>query len=99
MPTLEGPFVQDRPLALDRVGERPFWAHFGPQDTGVSLLRESGVWSAVNVATNSRLQACDDIRNPQGQVVPGYFIGGHVYEITSAIAAELTSAGFGAHIT
>lgn len=99
MPTLSGPFVQDRLLARDLPGQRPFWAHFGPQNTGQTLIRESGVWSAVSYPTNTRLDAADEIRDAGGNIVKGYFIGGKVHAISSTIQTELAAAGFGAYIT
>lgn len=100
MPTLSTPTQNDRLLARGRTpGEQRFWAHFGAQPTGMTLIRESGVWSAVSNPLDTRLAAADSIRDSEGQVVKGYFLGGHVHTITSAIATELTSAGFGSYIT
>lgn len=99
MPMLSGPFQSDRLLAYDKPGERPFWARFGTQPTGQTLIKESGVWSAVSYPLRSRLEAADSIRDANGQVVKGYFYGGAVHTISSAIATELTSAGFGGSIT
>lgn len=100
MPTLSSPMVNDRLLATGRTsGERRFWAYFGTQPTGQTLIREGGVWSAVSAPLQSRLEAADTITHPDGYTVPGYFLGGHVHTISDAVAAELTTAGFGAYIT
>lgn len=100
MPTLSTPTVNDRLLARGRTpGEDRFWAHFGAQPTGQTLIKESGVWSAVSFPLQSRLEAADLITDSTGQRVRGYFLGGHIHTITSAIATELTAAGFGSYIT
>lgn len=100
MPTLSTPTTNDRLLAGGRTpAERRFWGYFGAQPTGQTLIRESGVWSLVSYPLQSRLEAADDIRNSAGEVVKGYFLGGHVHTITAAVAAELTSAGYGSYIT
>lgn len=100
MPTLTTPTTNDRLLAGGRTpSERRFWSHFGPQPTGQTLIKESGVWSAVSYPLQSRLAAADQIRDATGELVRGYFLGGHVHTITSTIATELTAAGFGAYIS
>lgn len=93
------PRVLDRALAYDKPGERPFWAHFGLQETGQTLIREAGVWSAVSTPTRSRLEAADDIRDPDGNLVKAYFLGGHIAHITQEIADEIEAADLGATIT
>lgn len=99
MPTLVSPRVLDRALAYDKPGERPFWAHFGLQETGQTLIREAGVWSAVSTPTRSRLEAADNIRDPDGNLVKAYFLGGHIAHITQEIADEIEAADLGALIT
>ena len=100
MPTLVSPTTNDRLLARGRTSsESRFWAHFGAQPTGRTLIKESGVWSAVSYPLQSRLEAADTITDADGNRVPGYFLGGHVHSITQAVADELTAAGFSAYIT
>ena len=100
MPTLVTPTQNDRLIARGRTpSESRFWGHFGLQPSGVTLIRESGVWSTVSHPLQTRLEAADNIRNASGEVVKGYFLGGHVHTISQAIADELTAAGYGALIS
>lgn len=95
MPTFSPPTRNDRLLATGATrSERRFWSRFGLQPTGQTVIRESGVWSTISYPTQTRLDAADDIRDANGEVVPGYFLGGHVYTVSSAIATELTDAGY-----
>jgi hypothetical protein len=96
MPTFSTPTVNDRRMAGGRSpAERRFWGRFGLQPTGQTVIRENGTWSTIGTyAPQSRLDGADSIRDAGGNVVPGYFLGGHVYQVSAAIGAELTSAGY-----
>lgn len=76
-----------------------WWGHFGLQPTGQTLIREGGVWSAVSLPTQTRLEDADEITDAAGSPAPGYFLGGHIYTISQVVADELTAQGFGASIT
>jgi hypothetical protein len=54
---------------------------------GVSVVRKGGVLRAMRIPSDRDLQAA-------GTEGTDYFIGGHQYVISAAVAAELTSAGF-----
>ncbi len=71
-----------------------FWAHFGLQPRGRSVLKIAGVWTTVDYPTSTQLNATTNIVDPNGYTVQGAFIGGHVYDITSSVAAELIAAGY-----
>lgn len=76
------------------MGNRLFryYAPRGP--VGRSVLKITGVWQTINMPTQTQIDSCDLITDIHGQKVRGYFAGGHVHEVTSAIAAELTAAGY-----
>lgn len=57
------------------------------------------MWTAVSTPLDSRLTAADQIRDTEGRLVPGYFLGGHLATVTQVVADELTTAGFGAYVT
>lgn len=100
MPTVVSPRVNDRLLAGGRTpGERRFWGHFGLQETGQTLIRESGVWSAVSYPTQARCEAADTIVDPSGYTVPGVLMGGHIHPVTQTVANEIAAANLGAVIT
>lgn len=75
-----------------------FWASLGGQPRGKTFIREAGTWSVVITPTTGRINAADDIVNPDGITVKAVLQGGHVTPVTAAVAAELTSAGFGAYL-
>ena len=65
----------------------------------MTLIRESGVWSAVSNASQDRLAAADLITDTLGYRVPAVFLGGHVAQITQTVANEIAAANLGALIT
>lgn len=84
-------------------GQRPpearFWAHFGTQPRGRSVIKIDGTWTTVDWPTMSQVSNATRIIDVNGESVPGAFLGGHIAQITDAVAAELTAAGYGANIT
>ena len=102
MPTFTPPLRTDWTFAEGSnltPGDRRFWAHFGMQPRGRSVLKIAGVWTTVDYPTNDQINATTTIVNPQGETVPGAFLGGHVHPVTATIATELTNAGYGAYLT
>lgn len=97
MPTFEPPLASRWSFAegsrLDPSSRR-FWSHFGLQPRGQTVIRTSSAWATVENPTQAQLSAADSIRDTTGDVVPAVFRGGHVYTVTSAIATELTNAGY-----
>lgn len=54
----------------------------------MTVLKENGVWSSVQNPDANRLAAAERV-----------FLGGHIYTVDAALAAELTAAGYGANLT
>lgn len=65
---------------------------------GSSVLKISGVWQTIMHPTQTQIDSCDLITDTNGQIVRGYFQGGHVHPITAAVATELTNGGYGAYV-
>ena len=81
--------VNDRLLGGGRTpSERRFWAHFGAQPTGQTLIKENGTWTATSYPSQERLAAAQD-----------YLLGGHIHTVAQAVADELTADGFGAYVS
>lgn len=73
---------------------RQFWAHFGAQPRGRSLLKIAGTWTLVDYPTTDQINSATRIVDTNGESVPGAFLGGHVYPVTAAVADELQAAGY-----
>jgi len=54
---------------------------------GLSVVRVSGAFQTINTPSDIQLQAA-------GREGTDYFVGGHEYEISAAVAAELQAAGY-----
>jgi hypothetical protein len=98
LPTFTPPTRSDWTFA-DGVGRRDpsarrFWSHYGAQPRGRSVLKIAGVWTTLDYPTTDQVNAATAIVNTQGERVPGAFIGGHEYDITDAVEAELIAAGY-----
>lgn len=70
-----------------RGGTHPLFARMSIV-RGVSLLKTDGLYEQVQYPTAEQVDAADIT-----------YLGGHVYSIDSAEAADLTSAGYGDWIT
>jgi len=74
------------------VQEAP--AGFGPLfyrvelSRGVSVLKVDGTYTDVRYPSQTELEEAD-----------AYYLGGHEYEVSDAVAAELTAAGYGEYLT
>jgi hypothetical protein len=61
--------------------------HYSLLHRGRSVVKLSGTWTTTDEPDSTGLTEGVDL-----------FLGGHVYDITSAMATELTAAGYGAYI-
>lgn len=75
--------------------------HFGPRaPRGRSVLKNvDGTYSIVDTPTSDQCDACKVGLWPDGEMRPIFYLGGHIYEVTAAEAADLTAAGLGAYLT
>ena len=85
MPTFEPPFRENQPIvSLETPREvRGLWRHYAPHPNGVTVYKLNGVWIDKQVPLNSDLAAADHV-----------FLGGHIYTVSEAVAAELEAAGY-----
>lgn len=90
-------FADGVPVYPDPSARR-FWAHFGTQPRGRSVIKIDGTWTIVDNPTNAQITNATPIVDTNGERVPGALLGGHVTPVTDAVAAELTSAGLGAYL-
>lgn len=91
MPIFQPPTVNATPVAPPgtRGLEARLFRHYRPLKKGVSVLqRQDGTWYLKEYPTQEEIDASLH-----------HFLGGHVYTITDALAAELDAAGFGALIS
>lgn len=58
------------------------------------MLRRGGVWETVDTPSQTLLDTADSIRDVDGTMKLAVFMGGHVAQVTQAIADELTAAGY-----
>jgi hypothetical protein len=76
------------PLAL-RVAR-----HMGNNPRGRTVVKNSdNTYTTYDVPSQDTLSAAKVIAWPDGTKAPGYYIGGHRYEITNAEKADLQAAG------
>lgn len=61
---------------------------------GRSVLKISGSYQTVANPTQAQLDSCDEVLWPDGTIAPEFYLGGHIYDITAAQAAALTTAGY-----
>lgn len=96
MPSFSPPTVNDVPAVSrdpDEIARNPLgfrlFRHYGANPRGRSVLKSTlGVYSTVDTPTQDQIDAAAVC-----------YLGGHVYPITSAEAAALTTAGYGAYIS
>lgn len=86
MPTFSPP-THEEPM---RTKTRPL--NYYRLTHALSVVRVNGTFTAVRSPSS-------DLLTTAGVSGTDYFIGGHVYTVTSAIATELTNAGFGSGIS
>lgn len=99
MPTFTTP-VDRRPLG------KPFerWKY----DRGRTVYKKDGTWVETTDPLWSVIAEADLVAQasrPGGERTDGtdrdryLFLGGRVYEVSAAVAAELTTAGYGSYLT
>lgn len=91
MPFFEPPTVNDVPRVLpdSRGPGYALFRHYSPLPRGRTVLKASdGSYSTVDVPTGEQIDAAAMV-----------YLGGHRYQITSAEAAALTTAGYGSGVS
>lgn len=73
--------------------DKRFWSHV-KGGRGHTVIRTGGVYRTVSNPSHTELEAADDIRAANGELVKAVFLGGHVHQVTSDIADELAAAGY-----
>lgn len=63
-------------------------SHYAPTPRGQWVLLEDGVYSTVDYPTTDRINAATEA-----------YAGGHVYTVSSGVAAALTAAGYGENLS
>lgn len=61
---------------------------------GRSVLKIGGTYRTVANPTQAQLESCDLVTWPDGTRSPEFYLGGHIYQVTSAVGTALTTAGF-----
>lgn len=64
------------------AAERAVLRIVSPMKVGVTLIKSDGVWSCVRTPSQSVLDAAEH-----------YFLGGHVYDISDDLWAEIQASG------
>lgn len=91
MPQFQPPTVNDVPRVLPDSTGPGYWLfrHYSPLPRGRTVLKAAdGSYTTVDVPTGDQIAASVAV-----------YLGGHIYDITTAEAAALTSAGYGAGVT
>lgn len=114
MPVFEPPLRDGNPMTQKGHPGNALMKHYDAWAQGVTVWKDSlGVWhesltpyegGATHAVHNQWINGVGPISTTTGpdeglataQVV---YLGGHVHTITSAEAADLTAAGYGAYIT
>lgn len=88
MPVFMGPTVADVPRILPdtRGPARRLMRHYSPLERGRSVVFVNGHYVTVDVPEQSLLDTL-----VQGET---YFLGGHEYEVSDAVAAALIADGY-----
>lgn len=96
MPIFSTPYALQWSFAegASAPSDRRYWAYYGPQGRGQTVIRTGGVYRTVSSPSQSDIDAADDIRDANGELVKAVFLGGHVHTVTDAVAAELVAAGY-----
>ena len=93
MATFNPPVANDKPpvLADTRGPARLLFRHFGSGPRGRSVVKTAGHYVTRDVLYDGDLVG----------LTPGvdYFLGGHVYVVSPAVATALTADGYGAYVT
>lgn len=85
MPFFEPPIVYANPAVLPntRGTQRALFKYYGPYPVGQSVIKVGGVYKTITSPDQLTLLTATEI-----------YMGGHIYEISSATAAALVAAGY-----
>lgn len=89
------PLQREDPLA------RRLFSHYGMRvASGITLIKnDDDSYTELQYPTHDELMAAKQGHWPSGEKGPIYYLGGHIYEITSEERADLVAAGYAAYIT
>ena len=73
---------QDRYYPRSRVAHSLF-RHYSPRARGRTVIKVAGVYSTVDTPSQTLLDTASEV-----------YLGGHVYEVTDAVATALAAAGY-----
>lgn len=87
MPTFNPPieFLNPAILPTTKGVERALFKYYGPYAVGVSVIGPFPTYRAVPMPRQELLVGEDGV---------DYFLGGHVYEVTTEVAEALIGSGF-----
>ena len=90
MPVFQPPTVNDLPTILPetRGVQYRLWRYYGGNPRGRSVVRIGAVYTTVDTPTTTQLEAAG---NREGI---DFFLGGHVYTVSAAVAAALIADGY-----
>lgn len=93
MATFQPPTANDLPAVLpDTKGvQYRLFRFYGKNPRGKSVVRVAGHWVTMDYPLSETYV--------QGKDGVDFFLGGHIYTVTSAQAAALTADGYGANLT
>lgn len=93
MATFNPPTVNDLPgINPDSKGlARKLFRYYGGNPRGRSVVLVNGHWTTMDYPLSESFV--------QGKDGVDFFLGGHIYTVTSAQAAALTADGYGANLT
>ena len=74
---------EDRYFPVPRLATRLF-RHYKRRARGQSVLKIDGTYATYTYPTTDQIASATEV-----------YLGGHVYEVSSAIATALTNAGYG----
>lgn len=85
MPVFEPPIVYANPAILptSKGIQRALFKYYGPYPVGQSVLRIGGVYRTITSPDQLTLATATEV-----------YLGGHIYDISTATAAALVAAGY-----
>ena len=94
MPTFQPPSAETHPRVFPKgtPGQDPIahdlMRHYHLVETGRSVLKIDGTYQTIDYPTQDQIDSATEV-----------YLGGHIYEVSSATATALTTAGYGSNIT
>jgi hypothetical protein len=87
MPIFSPPVLNDSPRVLSGTGgvERRLFRYFGPNPRGLAVVKVSGHYTTVDDPYQGILIGADGT---------DWFLGGHIYTVSAAVAAGLAADGY-----